>query len=107
MPDGREEVESSGLARVLGGAGAAVGPVGKISVALAEGYGYGVSTGRSEVASSGLAIEVAGAVGPAVGTTMVSFPLGRGNGTPVPIGATSELEGAEPIGAITVPFPTG
>ena len=51
-----------------------------------------------------------GSVGPAVGAITVLFGLGRGKGasvlipvlTPVLIGATSELDGAEPVGAIMV-----
>lgn len=48
-----------------------------------------------------------GSVGPTVGATMVLLTVGRGKGAPVLIGATTEPDGAEPVGATTVPFPTG
>lgn len=56
-----------------------------------------------------------GSVGPAVGAMTVLFALGRGKGasvlipvlTPVLMGATRELDGAEPVGAMTVPLPIG
>lgn len=51
-----------------------------------------------------------GSVGPAVGAMTVLFGLGRGKGasvltpvlTPVLMGATRELDGAEPVGATIV-----
>jgi hypothetical protein len=38
---------------------------------------------------------------------MVLLKPGRGNGAPVLIGATIEPDGADPVGAMIVPLPTG
>ena len=85
-------------------AAGAVGPVVARIVLLADGYGYG-----SAVPSLGT-IDVAGtitSVGPAVGAMMVLLNDGRGNGAAVPTGATTEPDGAEPVGATTVPLLAG
>ena len=99
VSDGASEVDSSGLVIELEGA---VGPVGGMIVAFADGYG----NGRPVPALT--ALEGMGRMEtdePAVGRTRV---LGStGEDTPVLAGPTAVPDGAEPVGATTVSFPTG
>lgn len=96
---GSSEDELSGLTIELEGA---VGPaVGAVTVLLADGTGYTPVPSLKVLDETG----EMGSVGPAVGRTMLLFVVGRGNGAPVLIGATMDPEGAEPVGATTVPLP--